>query len=751
MTGKDSRGPARMRGRWRRAALGTVLAGALCACTQADQETETPAGDARWTPPSAAQSRPTPGDNAPPPRMPEALPQGPWTTLADRLVGAATLAEANEATREILARGGIATTGADGVLVATIGPASPYRALAHETVLLASQVRDRDAGAGSLTVAEFAQMLHGVGWPTGSSVGWQSSPADWHADSGREFLAYIEDADRHHASGPRQDDAAQAQADREETSRGRETRIALRREALQPRIDALILAADAAREDHHAARQDLGNATGRGPPELVRELRARADEKARASSEASLMLRNARIEMREVERVVGAEIAREDRERRHLEAVARKIGPNYRAGRHLLDFLDAWVREALEDPQDPRNFTPLFLAEMARRQDPPVDLLGSGLPRLGRANGAIPLAPRGAPSSERMRLTLLEMQLFAAAFHRREAAPPAPASVAGTTAANLAYTTLDWLLPPAHAQSTPCSDVKDRVAEAFGKDVAEVAHQGARELAAAPLSRPREIFGRALGQAVEDAFGSEGAGKAAKTLGSTDVLLKLVKLATFFSNVRLRVEAAPASAHLPPEGSYAATFVASAGVDPEALAEALEDAGTDRGLRDCLRTLELPSLDDVRDLARESEQWLVEWLLVEGSPEYATIPLAHNRFAYPGRLAMRLTRTSDAESSARLVVEMAPESGAGKGTLRRGHITARARLDAASAPGLGVVANALKGLGGLADNVAELGAGWVQAMAKPSAFATMEVEFHVSDEVRDDECHFVRKDGVGSC
>jgi hypothetical protein len=317
------------------------------------------------------------------------------------------------------------------------------------------------------------------------------------------------------------------------------------------------------------------------------------------------------------------------------------------------------------------------------------------------------------------------MQLFAAAFHRREAAS-APGST--TVASDIASAALGWLVPAAQAQSTPCSDVKDRVDEAFGKDAAEVANQGAKEAA-----------GKALDRAVKRALGSEDAKHFNNRLRATGIALKVAKLATFFSSAQLRVEAVPASAHQPPEGSYAAVFVAHAGVDPEALEDALETTGNDRGLRDCLRTLGLPSVDDVRDLAKDSENWMVEWLLVDGSPKYATIPLAQNQFAYPGRLAMRLARVSDAESKARLVVELKRETAGGRGTLRRTQVTALAQLDAASAPGIDVVANAVKGVPGLADNVVELGAGWVQTMAKPKAFGTLELEFHISEDEQDQE------------
>ena len=94
----------------------------------------------------------------------EPLPRGAWTDLAHALVDARKLDDSVAATREILARGGIATTDGESLLVPAIGPASRLQATPQETVSLAMQARHR-AYAGSLTIAELAQLLEGVGWP----------------------------------------------------------------------------------------------------------------------------------------------------------------------------------------------------------------------------------------------------------------------------------------------------------------------------------------------------------------------------------------------------------------------------------------------------------------------------------------------------------------------------------------------------------------------------------------------------------
>ena len=56
-------------------------------------------------------------------------------------------------TREVLARGGIATHDGDRVLVAAIGPGTGLQATAIETIHLGPEARRRPA-AGTLTAAE---------------------------------------------------------------------------------------------------------------------------------------------------------------------------------------------------------------------------------------------------------------------------------------------------------------------------------------------------------------------------------------------------------------------------------------------------------------------------------------------------------------------------------------------------------------------------------------------------------------------
>jgi len=93
-----------------------------------------------------------------------ALPTGPWTKLAQEITEASNLEDAVEATREALARGGVATRDGERIVTEVVGPRAPSYATPGETVRLAIEARNRRS-AGRMTAAELAQMLKGFGWP----------------------------------------------------------------------------------------------------------------------------------------------------------------------------------------------------------------------------------------------------------------------------------------------------------------------------------------------------------------------------------------------------------------------------------------------------------------------------------------------------------------------------------------------------------------------------------------------------------
>lgn len=628
------------------------------------------------------------------------LPEGPWVELAQRLVAAENLDIAIEATREVLARGGVATVDGGRVLVEPVGPEAPFRATPLETLNLAREARDRPH-AGRLTVAELAQMLEGFGWPFRNAEPGRRAdlPFEGALPAELEQLAREERA----AHEESEHDAREARTATDEDER----------QAAGRRAQALVQQLQDATLVWQKARQAAAKA-------------AKVDKPAaEARVAAAWDARNALIERRRIAQEQAANAVRESQERARTaedaaereRQVAARIGPDYAAGEQLLEMLAAWVREAAKDPDDPRNFTPLFLAEMARLQDPPFDLTGSRFSRPGRGPGA-PVDLRGPPRSEQLRLSLLELQLIAAAFHRR-----APADAVARSRPASALT--DLLIPPAHAASqTPCSD--------FRKELRSEVGDAAGEAAVVIAS---EALGDALGAAVD--LGPDGAANAdalGKMMGSLGIAAKIFKLVAFYADTQVSVEGEPDPTHKPPAGKFGIAYTALAGVDEEALKqyERLHADPATKVQRDCYATLGLPTLANIAELAAEAENWIVEWRLVEGAPRHARIAdLRFNKFkkGQIGVLGMQLKRTAPHAASARLVVELFRER-AHQGTEVRTYVTAKASVNAAGTPTLGTWVNALKGGLGLADALVELAAGWTQSMIKPKAYASVEVQYH---------------------
>lgn len=619
------------------------------------------------------------------------LPTGPWTDLARRLVEAKDLATAVGVTRDVLARGGVSTFDGDRVVVQAAAPAARFQVTPLETVHLAAEARRR-RHAGRLTAAELAQMLEGFGWPFRGSTPGRPDRAEY------PMRSQMDDALQEAARAERSTLGSQELA----TGRAREEAIEAERLATMTKDQELVRRIQEATLQWQKARQ----AVAKAPPA----------EKASAEAQVqqAWAVRNAVIEERRVAQQQSRDAVRERREQaraeeeaaRRLDDIRELVGPDYRAGEQLMEMFETWVRQAAEDPNDPRSFTPLFLAEMARLQDPPLDLAGSRFTRPGRAPGA-PVDLRGAPRSQQLRLTLLELELLAAAFYRG-AVPTAAAVPAGGQI-------FQGAVVSARFTQDPCSEYKKSL-EDLGEVMATAASEGA---------------GKALELAVRAATDGGTADAFGKAMSAVGMAAKIGKLVSFYNNNQVTVTGSPASTHKPPEGPPLVTYTATAGVSEEDWKEYERMAGSkiDRAMRDCLSTLGMPTTSELTDLAKEAEDWLVEWRLTDGAPQHAWVTLRNNKFYLIGRLAMKLERSGPYSASARLAVDIHPEAQR-TGRIVRAYVTAQASLDAAGMPSLGTLINVFKGPLGLADSLLDLCIGWYQAMNMPRAYGTIEVEYH---------------------
>lgn len=635
----------------------------------------------------------------------ERIPDGPWRDLAIRLVQARDLDTAIALTRDVLARGGIATVDGTQTLVAASAPASALRLSPLETVHVAMEARRRPT-ASRLTAAELAQLLEGFGFPfpdaregggnaAESSSRGQVSPAD------QQKLRDAELAERKAAGERRRsaDDAVEQGVEAEQ-QQGR------------ARIDAAQQRVTEATAAWQKARQAVNKTPPAQRPAAEAQVKAALDARMAAIEELG-RIRNQESEA-ERERRTRASRARDDSSR--LERVERSIGPDYQNGERLMEMLGAWVRNAAAQPGDPRSFTPLFLAEMARLQDPPVDLLGSRFSRLGRGDGA-PVDIRSVPRSARLRFTLLELELMAAAFLPM---PPRPAAAAPAALPDVALASL------ALAQDGPCSDLMKSI-EQLGKELAGDLGGAAASGAAG------EAAGEALDKAIESAVGESSAESFGKVMDAFGVLAKIAKLVSFYGDTQITVTPDPRNIHKPLGSNEYVGFTATAGVNDRDLEEyrkAVEKLSSqDRVMRDCLDAAGMPRLSNLNDLAKEAEEWLVDWDLVEGAPTHAYFSLAPNDFYLPGRRAMKLKRSGEASASAIFVVDILPEE-KHTGRIVRAYVTARASVDAAEAPSIGTFLNPITGVLGLVESLVELGVGWFQFMYRPKAYGTVEVEYH---------------------
>ena len=676
------------------------IAGCASSCND-----QAPDRQADATPPVASAAA---AANAGPAATLERIPSGPWTDLARRLVESKNLDAAVGATREALARGGVATFDGSRSLVSVTAPASLIRVTPRETVHMAMEARRRGSAA-RLTAAELAQMLEGFGFPfpdareNGGNAAAQPRAGISPASAEKMRQAELEERNSARDAERNAGERAQQAIDSEEQA-GR-----ARVEAAQQRIRELTDAWQKARQ-----------AVGKTPLPERAAAEARVKEAWEARGAAIQELGRVRNAESEAERERRTRVSRSNEASNRTDRVQRYIGPDYVNGERLMQLLAAWVRNAAAAPDDPRSFTPLFLAEMARLQDPPIDLLGTPLSRVGRGDGP-PMDLRGNPRSARLRLTLLEIQLMSAAFLR----------VPGTSAS---LQPAPWLRDPSvlfgsyviSAQEGPCSDLMKSVEElgkTLGGDLGGSAATGVVGSAA----------GDALDKAIESAIGEAAAESFGKVMDAVNLASKIARLVSFYGDTQVAVTAEPNYIHKPIGLNEYVGFTATAGVSEEDLKEyrrALESVSQqDRATRDCLEAAGMPKLTNLEDLAKEAEQWLVEWEIVEGSPDHSYISIPPNTFYVYGRKAMKLQRSSASSASAILVVDILPEQ-KHEGKIVRAHVTTRASVDASGAPSLGTLLNPLTGVLGLVESLIELGVGWFQYMNQPKAYSTIEVEYH---------------------
>jgi hypothetical protein len=368
-------------------------------------------------------------------------------------------------------------------------------------------------------------------------------------------------------------------------------------------------------------------------------------------------------------------------------------------GVQLMQVIAGWVRGARSAPNDSLNFTPLFLADMGRRQVPQVDLASDSTD----------------PAS--VRLGLLEMQLISAALTRGLGQPARTSSVDGVRIFHASY--------GAPASGAPCEDTK----EWFGETV--------------PGGLTAAFGGWGVGQALEQALESAGISKASvgiitKAMDAVAAGMKVVKLGALYGSVTIKVDHGYSEpVHRPgPREEKFATVKATAGIDPaefKEYQESLKSSELSKGLRDCLEVLGLPTWSDISEAQADVDHWRIKWMLGKGAPKHAlhTDNPRQNQWLAAGHRIMAMKRSGPNSSEATYNFMLTPELNPGHpGGRLRGEVEVIAELNTSKPPGVGTITDAMMGAMGLVKALADVGAGWFQDMVTAKTYIMVPVEYH---------------------
>src|SRR5690606_10389684 len=280
------------------------------------------------------------------------IPAGEWDEMTGRLAGAKDLDEAVAATREILARGGIATRDGERELVAAHPPAASFSVSPGQVEHMAMEARARGVRA-RLEVAEFAHMLASFGWefPNGRSRGDATQP-------NRDIEDGYTQERRSELQRERRQARESARKAEEDAYKAWQASVT---DGPNARHDAARARIDAANKALRAASGADAKAAARAEVDAARQELAAAREAARAARDT--------LRERQAARALQRDAARESE--RTEDTYARRIGPEYGAGEDFQLALERWVQAAAKEPEAEASFVPLFIAGMARLQDPP--------------------------------------------------------------------------------------------------------------------------------------------------------------------------------------------------------------------------------------------------------------------------------------------------------------------------------------------------------------------------------------------
>lgn len=366
-------------------------------------------------------------------------------------------------------------------------------------------------------------------------------------------------------------------------------------------------------------------------------------------------------------------------------------------GDQLMRIIATWVREARKNPEDPVNFTPLFLADMGRRQIPAVDLAND------------------STDPGEVRLGFLELQLFAAALTRGLGKPVKIGRIDATPVILASYGT--------GAGVGVCDGAKEWFnGTLVGGLTGEYGAWGVGEA----LERGLKRAGLTV---LEAAFGP--------VTDAAEAVMKIVRLAELYGSIQLDIDYAsetPAERPGPGEDKYAAV-IARAGVnaqDYEQYQKSLKSNQLVGSVRNCLETLGLPTWSDLGEVASDADKWRIQWTLGRGSPKHALHAREHNDWAVYGQRKIQLKRASPTSGEAKYTFKLTPEALAGHpGHRLRSEVEVTAQLDMVTAPAISTITDILQDpvIGRIKSSV-ELGVGAFKVFVTPEAHLFVPIVYH---------------------
>ncbi len=368
-------------------------------------------------------------------------------------------------------------------------------------------------------------------------------------------------------------------------------------------------------------------------------------------------------------------------------------------GQQLMGVMAEWVRAARKAPNDTLNFTPLFLADMARRQIPAVDLAND------------------STDPGTVRLGYLEMQLFASAMLRGDGEPAQTGS------------------------RSPDDLVVESYGATFGQDPCAAAKKwfgsGPKGQATGGFVKMK-VSGQLQEALVRSGLTDEAAKQFMQSLGALKSAMKIVKMSELYGTANILLDhASDIPAERPsPGGEVYASVKAQAGLAREEYEEykrSMKSAGVVKSVRDCLDAAGLPSWSDVSDVAEGLEKWRVHWYLGRGAPKHAWhVQERNDWFAY-GQRSMLLKRVSPTSGEAVYTFKLVPESSPGHpGNKLRAEVEVKAELKTSQPPSPTVLLTASGeqiGLG-LVRALAEVATGWFQEMVTFDSYIMVPIVYH---------------------